>query len=136
MTASLPMLNTALATDRELLELAAKAAGFGSPHKTTGKLQFCWTESEYPPKSGKHGALWNFVGHMETAELWNPLADDGDALRLAVALGINVFVLLAAGISECRRLPYQSKHRHGGDPKAATRRAITLCAAEIGKDMS
>ena len=70
-------------SDRELLEKAAKAAEFGG-----GK--FCWTESEYPRQSGSHGALWNYVGHMDTAELWNPLTDDGDALRLAVKLRISL----------------------------------------------
>lgn len=72
--------------DRELIELAAKVYGFGAPN--TG--EFCWTESEYPRGSGKHGALWNYVGWLDEAELWNPLADDGDALRLAVKLHLDL----------------------------------------------
>ena len=82
-------------TDKELLELAAKAAGFGAAK--TGRT--CWTESEYPRNSGKHGALWNYVGYMDTAELWNPLTDDGDALRLAVKLGLQI----SEGVAEVWR---------------------------------
>ena len=51
-------------TDRELLELAAKAAGIKtSLHKETD-------------------SLW-----IDGPRVWNPLTDDGDALRLAVKLG-------------------------------------------------
>ena len=71
-------------SDRELLELAAKAYGFGATHGT------CWTKSEYPRGSGLEGALWNYMGHMDTAELWNPLTDDGDAFRLALKLRIQI----------------------------------------------
>jgi hypothetical protein len=55
---------------------------------------------------------------------WNPLTDDGDALRLAVQLGID--------ISESQ-LVYFDKHSR--NPYAATRRAIVRAAAEIGKVM-
>jgi hypothetical protein len=119
-------------TDRELLEAAAKAAGFGAPE--SGAV--CWTESEYPPRSGKHGALWNYVGYLDTAQLWNPLTDDGDALRLAVKLGIAV---------SCRNGNAQATYPladgrffapcdepAGEDPWAATRRVIVRAAAEIG----
>ena len=55
-------------TDQKLLELAAKAVGlsFASQNATS------------------HGVYCN------NATWWNPLTDDGDALRLAVNLGINV----------------------------------------------
>ena len=119
-------------TDKELLELAAKAAGFGAPK--TGRT--CWTESEYPRNSEKYGALWNYVGHMDTAELWNPLTDDGDALRLAVQLKIDVkhyddYVVgwFDGGYIGTGKIMYE------GDPYAATRRAITRAAAAIGEGM-
>lgn len=116
--------------DKELLKMAAKAAGFGAPD--TGGT--CWTESEYPRRSGLHGALWNYVGHMDTAELWNPLTDDGDALRLAVKLGLvitpnyhveqpSMGVIEFTGIED------------SPDPYTPTRRAIVRAAAEIGKAM-
>ena len=113
-------------SDKELLELAAKAAGFGD------EFGVAWTETEYPRNSGFYGALWNGFGHGETAELWNPLTDDGDALRLAVRLG------LAINITPSK--VYASNGVYGinevmdtSDPDAATRRAIVRAAAEIGR---
>ena len=55
---------------------------------------------------------------------WNPLEDDGDALRLAVKLGIDI---------SKAQLDYYDKH--STDPYGATRRAIVRAAAEIGKAM-
>ena len=127
-------------TDHELLELAAKAAGFGAP----GSGRTIWTLSEYPKRSGRHGALWNYVGNMDAAELWNPLADDGDALRLAVALNLDILqepvssksnaVEVVANIEGIEFQPWAWECR-APDPCAATRRAIVRAAAEIGKSM-
>jgi hypothetical protein len=104
--------------DRELLELAARAGG----------VVFCDGEDIY-------GGLILVGGHS-----WNPLTDDGDALRLAVKLGLDIESDLPAhlvevwfpnGINTCGSVyePY------GNDPYAATRRAIVRAAAEIGKEM-
>ena len=129
-----------MSTDRELLELAAKAAGFGAP----GSGRTIWTLSEYPKRSGRHGALWNYVGNMDTAELWNPLADDGDALRLAVDLDLAIVpypiynkkkhsvLVQKKNLDESR---FEKMELQGDDPRAATRRAIVRVAAEIGKAM-
>ena len=90
-----------MSTDRELLELAAKAAGI--------TLQF-----------DAAGTAWKKWPSFS----WNPLTDDGDALRLAVKLYLWEPIMLA--------------HREvsdGVDFYAATRRAITRAAAEIGKAM-
>ena len=129
-------------TDRELLELAARASGFGGPeHK------FCWTENEYPRCSGTHGALWNYVGFMDSAVLWNPLTDDGDALRLVVKLGLSVepYPIYqpekhSVSVKQRRQSdtmreanPTQVIELYGGDPYAAARRAITRAAAEVAK---
>lgn len=54
-------------SDRELLEAAAKAAGYAC----------VWGVAD--------GPLW-WHDDPDTARLWNPLTDDGDALRLAVKL--------------------------------------------------
>jgi len=58
-------------TDRELLEMAAKAAG---------------AEFEVSDEDGVY--LHQPIGGV--AGFWNPLTDDGDAFRLAVKLGIHL----------------------------------------------
>ena len=114
-------------TDRDLLEAAARNSGFGNADG-----RFIWTESEYPRGTKINGALWNYFGYMETAELWNPLTDDGDALRLAVKLNIGIeqyagiapgFVRAGGNIGCIITEPY------GDDPYAATRRAIVRAAS-------
>jgi hypothetical protein len=127
--------------DRELLELAAKAAGFGAPHSGAT----CWTESEYPRGSGKHGALWNYVGYMDTAELFNPLTDDGDAFRLMVAIGIRMYPAVEDGQGALAHAAMASRvfgerniaRTEPGEmgDAAAARRAVTRVAAEIGRSM-
>ena len=62
---------------------------------------------------------------------WNPIDDDGDALRLAVTLGLNVSVepyrvYVFAPVDYDIVVEY-------GDKFAATRMAIVLAASEIGK---
>jgi hypothetical protein len=112
--------------DRTLLELAAKAAGY-SVRAVSGYEQ---------------GGTVSF--YMEPSQLyWNPIADDGDALRLAVKLGIAwtddytypdgervAMVSCAFG-----NTLYGDSEPMGDDPYAATRRAITRAAAEIGRGM-
>ena len=104
-------------TDRELLELAAKAAGI-----------------EYNDRYGK--GLW--LGEFYSGKEWNPLTDDGDALRLAVALNmgisIPVFNKHRADVISFRH-PLANAIEEGNDPYATTRRAIVRAAAEIGKEM-
>ena len=99
-------------TDRELLELAAKAGGV--------ELGY-WCPN--------NGAFW-------CGEYWNPLDDDGDALRLAVKLGLDIEMqedcVYANGFDVQN---YQLFEWHNNDPYAATRRAIVKAAAEIGKGM-
>lgn len=114
-------------TDREMLELAAKAAGFGDPEGN-----FIWTESEYPRGSKTNGALWNYIGWCDTAQLWNPLTDDGDALRLAVKLQLEIYIdhRGVAVRTHCGLKVLESECH-----AEATRRAITIAAAKIGKEM-
>jgi hypothetical protein len=103
-------------TDRELLELAARAACKDiDPDRFDEDFGF---------------AIKDMAKH------WNPLLDDGDALRLAVKLGLQIEIntrLLGDTlvISEF----YDNVECHKSDPYAATRRAIVRAAAEIGKSM-
>jgi hypothetical protein len=110
-------------TDKELLELAAKAAD----------VKYDAEASKPHPKSGAFWGLW-LVIDGEPSEYqrryWNPLTDDGDALRLAVKL--NLFNTRSKGYEWPDAELFA---RHEDDPYAATRRAITRAAAEIGKAM-
>ena len=106
--------------ERELLELAAKAEGKNIDAETFGEYQD--DHRGYVVADGDH---------------WNPLTDDGDALRLAVNLGIAPIQhleerLCAAHWTDimCRLESYKD------DPYAATRRAIVRAAAELGKQMA
>ena len=108
-------------TDRELLEMAAKAVGYAAL-PVEG-----WTVD-----SAKG---MRFVGpDNEFVRYWNPLTDDGDALRLAVALnfGVTVDDPDVSVTSQAGKVVYQ---KSAPDPYAATRRTIVRAAAEIGKAM-
>jgi hypothetical protein len=100
-----------MGTDRELLEAAAKAAGMSYVHDL-GVLS--------------HDDYNEFVR-------WNPLTDDGDALRLAVRLGMDV--CFGANYVIVRGSVQTPTVNNAGDPYAATRRAIVRAAAEIGKGL-
>jgi hypothetical protein len=108
------------ASDRELLELAAKAAGIRIKWDKDGEL--------------RSPLLRDALGDVP----WNPLTDDGDALRLAVKLGMKLQV--RRGVET--EASYADKkyggwswetEGHSGDPMAATRRAIVRAAASIGE---
>jgi hypothetical protein len=115
-------------TDRELLELSAKAAG----------IALRPMEIKNVTKQGDD----RFIGYMADAEQcprgwFNPLEDDGDALRLAVKLRIWVEPWIR-GDSACARAAVGEvlvdEPHYGDDPERATRRAIVLAAAELGKE--
>lgn len=122
-------------TDRELLEMAAKAAGIKWLPATTEK------GIELEPKFG----LWLVIDgepNEYQRRRWNPLTDDGDALRLAVKLGLAIRVLEKCVFveSDPETLLGQSQYSElemygSSDPSAATRHAIVRVAAEIGKAM-
>ncbi|WP_312669691.1 hypothetical protein [Stutzerimonas nitrititolerans] len=114
--------------DRELLEMAAKAAGISGG----------WGDKiEYHNGAVDLRDVWILEG--DDLVPWNPLTDDGDALRLAVRLGITVAFWeypqnsVAAYVSG-DGIPASSE-RHGEDKDAATRRAIVRAAAAIGRAM-
>ena len=108
-------------TNRELLELAAKAAGYETIEYND--LRGSMLDIRY----GRFEAVWN------GEDYWNPLTDDGDALRLAVKLRLDV-MCRELGTHVDNELSYNSEISHD-DPYATTRRAIVRAAAEIGKNM-
>lgn len=110
-----------MTTDRELLELAAKAAGI---HAVWGSFGA--------------GQEWLVADEVLGLRPWRPHRDDGDALRLAVKLGIKpdaggFDVEICKQHSGARNFCYVEPHN--SDPYAATRRAIVRAAAEIGRSM-
>ena len=109
--------------DRELLELAAKAAGYEKIEYND--LKGSMLDIRY----GRDEAIWN------GEDYWNPLVDDCEALRLAVKLGMDVFGDEDYRYAEGVRPRSLVQEPCGSDPYAATRRAIVRAAAEIGKGM-
>ena len=97
-------------TDRELLEAAARAF--------------------LPAENLKCASF--MAGFMSN---WNPLTDDGDALRLAVKLRLTVNCSYSnvAVVGQEFKQAYFMKECNKDDPYAATRRAIVRAAAELGK---
>lgn len=109
-------------TDRELLELAAKAAGY----KLSFYNGYAVNVTDFHPAQNVHGA-----------KQWNPLTDDGDALRLAVKLGLSLYINHAVRVDYCtpNAIPTVPLYEPlEPDVYAATRRAIVRAAAEIGKE--
>lgn len=114
-------------SDRELLEMAAKAA-FGESVIGSGNIKVLINGN------------WKY---------WNPLASDGDALRLAVKLQLTICnehisagsaYCIASGFSIDSDAPSfpevdsgENEHEIIPDDYAATRRAIVMAAAQIGR---
>ena len=104
-------------SDKELLELAAKAAGAeGVYHEQDSSFGIGFKKDIVP-------SLW-----------WNPLADDGDALRLMIRLEIKL-IYFTGGVSANRSIHGFIADERSGDIMADARRAITRVAAEIGRRM-
>ena len=112
--------------DRELLELAAKAAGVAVHH---------WSYADCPDCPDAVPVLTD--GINTEIVVWNPLADDGDALQLAVKLGIEYGFGYNHDESIQRVIVDDKTHVlvENDNPYAATRRAIVRAAAEIGMAM-
>ena len=123
--------------DRELLELAAKAAGVNLVSKML--LAFGGGEVE------------EYFNQFDDGRIgcWNPLTDDGDALRLAVKLRIGIEINQRSVIACWVDGGYETKDVyeypesvqdddfdivHVNHDKA-TRRAIVRAAAEIGRNL-
>ncbi len=103
---------------REQLALAAKAAGY-TILSSDVRAEAVYINESIPGKCGRY---------------WNPRHDDGDALRLAVALAkAHKVICLSIG---CEKTGCEFHFvQHADDPFAATREAIFIAAVEVGKAM-
>lgn len=105
-------------TDEYLIEMAAKAAQL--------------------PESGWMGPAFMYVKDNTFTD-WNPLTDDGDALRLAVRLCISVRTgpceASANSIDGALRGFFPKEDTIKQDHMHAVRRVIVLAAADIGRQM-
>jgi len=112
------------AADRELLELAARAIGAVRVEDVEGEN---WVNL--------HFADGSTIFH------WNSLVHGDDAFNLMVDLDLEVIpsgAWVGGGSSELAALVQsgdgiEEVEVHAGDPRAATRRAVTRAAAEIGR---
>ena len=127
-----------MSSDRELLELAAKADGVPAYWSVDGTLQH---RPIFVVAAGGR------MGTMRYEKEWNPLKNDDDAFRLAVKLGISILPRPVCAeqkhsvmakqrlMSDTMRIanPTETIEPYGDDPCAATRRAIIRAAAAIAK---
>ena len=120
--------------DRELLELAAKSAGI----EIVGLVDKMICQPDH--RTG------GFIVRNDRGgdSCWNPITDDGDALRLAVKLVLDIEFVWddvpeEAAIACVRVTAIGGEacvfEELGFDPSASTRRAIVRAAAEIGREM-
>lgn len=105
-------------TDRELLELAAKAIG----------LEIRW--------ESVHRCHWIELGQGIPVDVWNPLEFEGDSIRLLMKLKELYGPLLLAIFDDRVECGDESKCHASvpivdGDISSAVRHAITTHAAEI-----
>jgi len=114
-----------VSSDRELLEKAARAAG----------LELTADNFIAPGEIPALTEEWGLCTGLGPT-FWNPLTNDGDALRLAVKLGIGLWQYMLTGEVEAElHTPAQGSFTEWRDPDpcAATRRAIVRAAAALGE---
>ncbi len=120
-------------TDRELIERAAKAAGIAGAYHA-GYETF-WIAEHLRGDEREAYEARRTLGLQHNRISWNPLSDDGDALRLAVNLELEIRYAGGCavvrrhnlgGCSECAVVG-----RDGDSILSATRRAIVRAAAAM-----
>lgn len=119
-------------SDRELLELAAKAY-WGDEIDDVCSIR--WLEQDQAI-GYTHGDNQDHNG-QDREFVWNPIANDGDALRLESSLSLDVrwqeqHVIVGKIYGYAWQEPF---YLHDGDKLAARRYAAVRAAAEIGKTM-
>ncbi len=113
-------------SDKELLELAAKAAG----------IEAKWEIDPNFKQERLYLHVYYDSHNMMTGFEWNPLLDDTDAFRLAVKLKLCFGPNFDGDLAVCFGDDGNNMTEpFGNNPYAATRRAIVRAAAEIGKAM-
>lgn len=107
-----------MTSQRELMELAAKAVGYEYRISDLGNFQVRGSD------------MW---------ASWNPRINDGDSLRLAIALRLDI-----GFDDDCQEVYVRQANDHfadavtepyGSDVASATRLAVLRMAAEIGQSM-
>lgn len=131
-----------MSTDRELLELAAKAIGLTigpNPWRTPGinwAIGITWFEDSYSP--GVH-TLTGSDRDGPLSKVWNPGLDDGDCARMEAQLLIDVVWHEDKVDVDLRHTTLDNVIHffkdYGGDKQAARRMASLRVAAEIGASM-
>ena len=113
--------------DRELLESAAKAVGMNVLTVPWPRNPDGWFWCEH---SSEGSGLFRTAAQ---GTRWNPLADDGDAMRLAVVRRVDVVYLGAATVqARAGDGPIATEYVNtGGDHAEATRRAIVRAVAAL-----
>ena len=113
-------------TDRELLELAAKASGITVIRsRLDDPLNLDILIENSPRNKFQHSGAWN------------PLTDDGDALRLVVKLHMMIDYITRADSYKAGCVVAVAGGKsfyEDGFTTEATRRAIVFAAAELGKE--
>ncbi|MGL4756857.1 MAG: hypothetical protein ACRCXB_31300 [Aeromonadaceae bacterium] len=121
-------------TDKEMLEMAAMANG----------MLYGWEFDEeisgMVSGKNKDGKPYPYM----FAKIWRPLHDDGDALRLAVklcidvshdAIGMKSFVYARTAFNDENHIGLSEIFDVESERLERARRAITRAAAQIGKEM-
>ena len=114
-----------MSSDREMLELAAKAAG----HRVNARMQ-----AERDALGYGDAGLW--IDGVSTC--WNPLTDADHALRLAVTLRMRLTLPKYKGFGTSAEPQADGSvgvTSFREDPVAQTLEAIVRAAAEIGRLM-
>lgn len=103
--------------DHELLKLAAKG----------GRLEIepCTCRDQKWP--------FRLKGQSGVRAHWNPLINDGDALKLAVELRLNIEINAGGVDVYCGDLDDGLYEPVNGDLRNCTRRAIVRAAAQVGE---
>lgn len=124
-------------SDRELLEMAAKASG----------IEFVWKNCRYmtgpADMYGVRAIRDELTPFLSCGLFWNPLIDDGDAMRLAVKLRLSMELYCGEAViyfddttGGDGRLVQDDGDDVGMSDTELTRRAIVRAAAEIGAAIS